>query len=208
MKFLFDFFPVGLFFLVYKFFGDLPASWITLANHFPLMSLDQANPKDAILMATLVIILATLLQNILYFIRHKRFEKMHLITLGILLVFGVLTLFLKDPLFIKWKVSIINWAFALAFIGSLFMGARKPLAERLMGHTINVPASIWRQVNLLWASFFAFIGVLNLIIAYSFSEDIWVDFKMFGVLGLTFVFIILQALYLQKHMIDTPQASK
>ncbi|MDD5392049.1 MAG: septation protein A [Thiothrix sp.] len=199
MKFLFDFFPVALFFLVYKFFGDLPAAWVEAANQFPLMALNQSNPKDAILMATLVIILATILQNVAYFAMHRRFERMHLITLGILLVFGTLTLFLKDPLFIKWKVSIINWAFALAFIGSLFVGNRKPLAERMMSHAIQAPAATWKQVNTLWAIFFAFIGVLNLVIAYFFSENVWVNFKLFGVLGLTLVFVVIQALYLQKY---------
>jgi intracellular septation protein len=208
MKFLFDFFPVALFFLVYKFFGDLPPAWIAFANQFPLMELNQNEPKHAILMATLVIILATILQNVLYFAMHRRFEKMHLITLGILLVFGTLTLFLKDPLFIKWKVSIINWAFAGAFIGSLFVGMRKPLAERMMGHALNVPSHVWKRVNVLWAIFFAFIGVLNLVVAYLFSEDVWVDFKLFGILGLTLVFVVVQAMYLQKYAIEDPEAGQ
>lgn len=202
MKFLFDFFPVVLFFVVYKFFTDLPPAWIAAANQIPFVTIDQGEPKHAILMATLVIILATLLQNVVYFIQHRRLEKMHLITLGLLLVFGSLTLLLKDAQFIKWKVSIINWAFALAFIGSLFVGTRKPLAERMMGHTMNVPAAIWRRVNYGWAGFFTFVGVLNLLIAYLFSEDFWVNFKLFGVLGLTLVFVIIQAVYLQKHAID------
>jgi len=208
MKFLFDFFPVALFFLVYKFFGDLPPAWVAFANQFPLMALNQNDPKHAILMATLVIILATVLQNMLYFAMHRRFEKMHLITLAILLVFGTLTLFLKDPLFIKWKVSIINWAFALAFIGSLFVGTRKPLAERMMGHALNAPSHIWQRVNVLWALFFAFIGVLNLVIAYFFSEGAWVNFKLFGVLGLTLVFVVAQAMYLQKYATEDPEAGQ
>ncbi len=205
MKFLFDFFPVALFFLVYKFFGDLPASWIDAANQFPLMALNQSEPKDAILMATLVIILATILQNVLFFLMHRRFEKMHLITLGILLAFGTLTLFLKDPLFIKWKVSIINWAFAAAFIGSQYVGSRTPLVERMMSQAIQAPAEVWKLTNMMWAIFFAFVGVLNLIVAYFFSEDFWVDFKLFGVLGLTLVFVVLQAIYLQKHAMEQEQ---
>ncbi len=204
MKFLFDFFPVALFFMVYKFFGVLPPEWIAAANQFPLMALNQNEPKDAILMATLVIILATIVQNALYFALHRRFEKMHLITLAILLVFGTLTLFLKDPIFIKWKVSIINWGFALAFIISQYIGVRKTLAERMMSNAVQVPAPIWQQVNWLWAGFFAFVGVLNLIVAYNFSEEVWVDFKLFGVLGLTFAFIIAQVFYLQKHALETP----
>ncbi|MEN9501601.1 MAG: hypothetical protein RI964_886 [Pseudomonadota bacterium] len=207
MKFLFDFFPVALFFLVYKFFGDLPASWIAVANQLPLMNLQQSEPKDAILLATLVIILATILQNALYFVLHHRFERMHLITLGILLVFGTLTLFLKDPLFIKWKVSIINWAFGLAFIGSQYVGSRKTLAERIMSNTIQVPPPIWQQTNLMWAIFFIGVGFINLIVAYNFSENAWVNFKLFGVMGLTFVFIIAQVFYLQRYAIETPTPS-
>lgn len=203
MKFLFDFFPVLLFFLVYKLFGDLPAAWVEAANQLPLMALNQNEPKDAILMATLVIILATIVQNALYFAMHRRFEKMHLITLGILLVFGTLTLFLKDPIFIKWKVSIINWGFALAFLLSEYIGARKSLTERMMSSAIQVPNNIWRNANRLWVGFFVFIGIINLVIAYSFSEEIWVDFKLFGVLGLTFAFIIAQVIYLQRHMTES-----
>ncbi|HRJ52194.1 MAG TPA: septation protein A [Candidatus Thiothrix moscowensis] len=205
MKFLFDFFPVVLFFLVYKFFGDLPPAWIGIANQFPFMSLNQNEPKDAILLATLVIILATILQNVLYFAMHRRFERMHLITLGILLAFGTLTLFLKDPLFIKWKVSIINWAFAIAFIASQYIGTRKTLVERMMSQAIQTTPDVWKRVNLMWAVFFVAVGILNLIVAYGFSEDAWVDFKLFGVLGLTFVFVIAQAIYLQKHATESGQ---
>lgn len=208
MKLLFDFFPVALFFVAYKFFGDLPAAWIAAANQLPLMALNQSEPKDAILLATLVIILATILQNVLYFAMHRRFERMHLITLGVLLVLGTLTLFLKDPLFIKWKVSIINWAFALAFMGSQYVGSRKTLAERMMSNAINVPAAIWKRTNLMWAIFFAAVGIVNLIVAYNFSEDFWVDFKMFGVFGLTFVFIIAQVLYLQRYATETHETGK
>ncbi|WGZ95978.1 MAG: septation protein A [Candidatus Thiothrix putei] len=205
MKFLFDFFPVALFFLVYKFFGELPPAWIAAANQLPLMAINQSEPKDAILMATLVIILATILQNALYFAMHRRFERMHLITLAILIVFGTLTLFLKDPIFIKWKVSIINWGFALAFLISQYVGARKTLTERMMSSALQVPPKIWQTTNLMWVGFFVFIGVLNLIVAYAFSEEIWVDFKLFGVLGLTFAFIIAQVFYLQKHAIETAE---
>ena len=205
MKFLFDFFPGALFFAAYKFFASLPPTLIQAANQLPLIQLDQANSHDAILFATLVIILATVLQNVLYYIFHRRFEKMHLITLGVLLVFGTLTLLFRDPLFIKWKVSIINWAFALAFIGSQYIGSKKTLAERMMSNAIQVAPAIWQKVNLAWAGFFAGIGVLNLLIAYNFSEDTWVNFKMFGVFGLTFIFIVLQVIYLQKHMLETKQ---
>ncbi|MEZ5448946.1 MAG: septation protein A [Thiolinea sp.] len=203
MKFLFDFFPVVLFFLAYKFFGDLPPSWIALANSIPLVELSQDEPKHAILFATLIIILATLLQNILHYATHRRFERMHLISLGILLAFGSLTIVLKDSAFIQWKVTVFNWIFALAFIGSQYIGSRKTLVERMMSHAMQVPGEIWRKANWMWALFFIFIGIVNLLVAYNFSEEVWVDFKLFGVLGMTFVFVVAQAFYLQRHMIET-----
>lgn len=199
MKFLFDFFPVALFFIVYKFFGDLPPAWIAAANQLPLMSLNQAEPKDAILLATLVIILATVLQNVLYFIIHRRFEKMHLIVLSILLVFGTLTLYLKDEQYIVWKVSIVNWLFAISFIASQYIGIRKTLTERMMSSAIQVPDAIWVKSNWMWAAFFVFIGLVNLWVFQQLGRDAWVNFKFIGVLGLTFVFIIAQVLYLQKY---------
>ncbi len=201
MKFLFDFFPVALFFLVYKFFGSLPAAWIGAANQFPLMELDQGNPKHAILLATLVIILATIVQNVLYFSIHRRFERMHLITLGVLLVFGTLTLYLKDSHYIVWKVSIVNWLFAIAFLASQYIGTRKTLTERMMSSAIQVPEAIWLKSNRMWIVFFVFVGALNLLVYQQFGEQTWVSFKFMGVLGLTFVFILLQVFYLQKHAV-------
>lgn len=202
MKFLIDFFPVLLFFLVYKFYEKLPPSWIETANQIPYVSLSQSDPKHAILFATLCIIVATVVQNIVHFILHKRFEKMHLITLGILLVFGSLTVVLKDATFIIWKVSVINWLFAAAFLGSQFIGS-KTLVERMMSQAMQVPRIIWRNANLMWVTFFVLIGILNLIVAYNFSEETWVDFKLFGMMGLTFVFIIAQVVYLQRHAITS-----
>ncbi len=198
MKFLFDFFPVVLFFIAYKFFGDLPPQLIEAANTLPVVSIDPKEPKDAIYFATLTIIIATIFQNIGHWLVYKKLEKMHLISLAILLAFGTLTLAFKDPLFIKWKVSIFNWVFASIIMGSQFIG-EKPLIERMMAHAIDVPKKIWRNVNFLWGIFFAFVGVVNIYVAYNYSEETWVDFKLFGVLGLTFVFMIAQGIYLAKH---------
>ena len=207
MKFLFDFFPVLLFFLAYKLFDAMPPALIEILNQLPFVELSQAEPKHAILFATLIIILATILQNILHYLVYKRLERMHLISLVILLAFGSLTLILKDPAFIQWKVTVFNWLFALVFIGSQYVGNRKPLVERMMSNAMQVPAQIWTKVNWMWAAFFVFIGVLNLVVAYNFSEAIWVNFKLFGILGLTFVFVIAQAIYLQRHMIETDKES-
>ncbi len=198
MKFLFDFFPIVLFFIAYKFFGDLPPQLIEAANSLPFVSISQSEPKDAIYFATMVIIIATLFQNIGHWLVYKKLEKMHLISLGILLIFGSMTLGLKDPLFIKWKVSIFNWVFALVIIGSQFIGD-KPLIERMMSHAIDVPDIIWKRINISWGIFFVFVGLVNIYVAYTYSEETWVDFKLFGMLGLTIVFMIAQGIYLAKH---------
>lgn len=202
MKFLFDFFPVILFFIAYKFFGDLPTAWIDTANQLPLISLNKHEPKDAIYFATLVIIVATVFQNIGHWLTYRKLEKMHLISLGILLIFGTMTLGFKDPLFIKWKVSIFNWVFAAVIIGSQFIG-KKPLIERMMSHAIQAPKTVWIRINISWGIFFAFVGLVNLFVAYTYSEETWVNFKLFGMLGLTIVFMIAQGIYLAKHAIPS-----
>jgi len=207
MKFFLDFFPVLLFFLVYKFFGDIPPQIVDLANSLPVVEINPQEPKDAIYFATLVLIIATIAQNIVHFLIYHKLEKMHLISLGILLAFGTLTLAFKDPLFIKWKVSIFNWFFGAAIIGSQFIG-KKSLIERMMSHAINVPKNIWKQVNLMWGLFFLLVGVVNIYVAYNYSEDTWVNFKLFGVLGMTFVFMILQGIYLAKHALPEEAEGK
>ncbi len=198
MKFLLDFFPVVLFFIVYKFFGDIPPQWIEPVNQLPFVSIDPNEPKDAIYFATLTIIVATIIQNIGHWLLFKKLEKMHIISLGILLAFGTLTLAFKDPLFIKWKVSIFNWVFAAVIIGSQFIG-KKPLIERMMSHALEVPKQIWKRVNFGWGLFFTLVGFVNIYVAYNYSEEAWVDFKLFGVLGMTIVFMIAQGVYLAKH---------
>jgi len=201
MKFLFDFLPVVFFFIAYKFFGDLPPSLIDLANQIPGVSLEQNNPKHAIIFATLIIIIATIIQNIAHWLAYKRLEKMHLISLAILLVFGSMTVVSRDPDFIKWKVSIFNWFFAAVMLGSLYIG-EKTLIERMMSHAISVPSDIWKKLTFIWGAFFIFIGILNYIVAFYFAgidDKNWVNFKLFGILGLTFVFMIAQGIYLAKH---------
>lgn len=204
MKFFLDFFPVVLFFLAYKFFGDVPPILVDAANSLPLIDLDLKKSTDAIYFATLVLILSTMLQNVVHFLVFKKLEKMHLISLVILLAFGSMTLAFKDPLFIKWKVSIFNWFFGVAIIGSQYIG-KKPLIERMMSQAISVPKKIWIQINRVWGLFFLFVGVVNIYIAYTYDEETWVNFKLFGVLGLTFVFMVAQGIYLAKHALPVEE---
>lgn len=199
MKFFYDFFPILLFFIVYKFYGAIPPGAIEMINALPLMSLTPSEPAHAIYLATAVAILASIVQVSLYWLRNRHVERMHLISLALITIFGGATLALHDPVFIKWKPTILNWLFAAVFLGSQWIGG-KTLVERVMGHAVTVPAAIWRRINLAWVGFFLFAGLANLYVAYNFREETWVDFKLFGLMGLTLVFVFAQALYLSRHM--------
>ena len=177
MKFLFDFFPVLLFFTAYKLYD--------------------------IYVATAVLIIACFIQTIGHWAVHRKFEKSHVITLILVALFGGATLLLQDEMFIKWKPSVINWLFGAAFIGSQFIG-KKNLLERMMGSKLQLPAIIWRNLNSAWGLFFISLGFLNLYVVYHFDTDTWVDFKMFGLMGLTLGFIVLQGLYLSRHIKELP----
>lgn len=208
MKQLADFLPIILFFLVYKFYQDLPAGLIETVNDLiPFMKLSVGESSDAIFLATLAAIVATLIQVSLSMVISKKVEKMPLITLALLIVFGGATLIFKNPVFIQWKPTVINWLFAAVFLGSQFIG-KKPLVERMMGSALEIPDPlVWRKLNIAWVVFFIVSGLSNLVVApeidpfnFQFSEDTWVDFKLFGLLGLTFCFLIIQGVYLTKYL--------
>ena len=120
------------------------------------------------------------------------------------LIFGGATLFLRDPTFIKWKPTVINLVFALIFLGSAFIGD-KPLAQRFLGNAIEAPKSIWYRLNTAWIIFFVSVAAINLYIAYNFSEEIWVNFKLFGMMGLTIAFIIIQMVVLSRYITVKPE---
>ncbi len=181
MKLLYDFFPILLFFIAYK--------------------------LDGIYTATGVAIAAAALQTGVFWLRHRRFEKMHLVTFGLLVFFGGLTLLLRDPVFIKWKPSVVNWLFAAVFLGSHWIGD-KPVIERMMSHAIQAPSPVWLKLSWMWIAFFISVGLLNLYVAYSFSEETWVNFKLFGMLGITFAFVIAQGLYLGRYVIEDKAGEK
>ena len=213
MKQLFDFFPILLFFVLYKFYLDLPDELILGINAWmPLMELTPGESGDAIYLATLAAIVVTLIQVVAAAIIVKKVEKMPIITLAILIVFGGATLALKDPVFIQWKPTAINWLFALVFFASQFIG-EKPLIQRMMGHAIEIREQrVWLQLNLAWVGFFVVAGIANMIVApeidplgLQFSEDTWVDFKLFGLMGMTIAFVVAQAFYLARYMPGTDE---
>jgi len=193
-KLLFDFFPIAIFFAVYKFADDLP--WLKVGI------LENA---ENMVLATAVLIPATLFQVSYSYWKTRKVEKMYIVTLVLVLLLGGATIILNDKTFIQWKPTVVNWLFAIGFIGSEFIGKHN-LLERMMGSQIELPAAIWTRLNYMWISFFIVIGGLNLYVAFSghFTEEQWVNFKLFGMLGLTVVFIVLQGIYLSRH-IDAEQ---
>ena len=177
-KLLFDFFPVLLFFVAFRLEDD---------------------PKRGIMVATAVVIAATLVQVAWMRLRHGRVERLHLVTLVLVVALGGLTLALDDERFIKWKPTLVNWAFALVFLGSRFIGSR-PIVRRLMESRVTLPDAAWNRLNLGWTGFFAILGAANLYVAHRFSTEVWVDFKLFGILALTVVFIVGQTAWLMRQM--------
>ena len=181
MKLLIDFFPLLLFFGAFKLYG--------------------------IYIATAVAMAAAFLQVSIHWLRHRRFETTHLITLGVITVFGGLTLVFQDPVFVKWKPTIVNWIFAVILLGSQVF-AKKPAIQYLMGAQLELPAPVWTKINVSWALFFVVLGVLNLYVAFYYRldlgeqarTDLWVNFKVFWLMGLTFVFVIVQMAFLYKYL--------
>lgn len=180
MKFLFDIFPVLIFFIAFKMYG--------------------------IMVATAAAIVATIAQVLWSWVRYRKVEKMLMISMVIIVVFGGATLLLDDENFIKWKPSVLYWAFS-GILLSAEVFFRKNLIFAMMGSQIALPDAIWKKLNLSWVGFFALMGVLNLYVAMNFSTDTWVNFKLFGGTGLLIAFAIGQALMLSRH-IDAEQKDK
>lgn len=173
MQLLFDLFPVILFFAAFKLAG--------------------------IYVATGVAIAASIVQVAWVWLRRRRVEAMHVITLGLIVVLGGATLLLQDEMFIKWKPSVVNWLFAAVFLGSQFVG-EKPLVRRFMESKVELPAFVWIRLNLSWVAFFTLLGFANLFVVYRFDTETWVNFKLFGMMGLTVAFVLAQALYLARYI--------
>ena len=175
MKLLFDFFPIFIFFVVYELYD--------------------------IYVATEALMVSAVVQVGWSWFRHRRVDTLYWVTLGLTLVLGGITLLLHNPAFIKWKPTVVNWLFAAAFLISQYVGA-KPILQRMMAKNISLPDPIWARLNWSWITFFVVIGAINLYVAFSghFTEEQWVKFKLFGMLGMTIVFVIGQAFYLSRHI--------
>jgi intracellular septation protein len=183
VKFLFDLFPVILFFAAYFLYPQV------------------GDKADAIFVATGVAIVATAIQVAWQWLRHRRVDRMLWINLGIILLLGGATLVFRDKTFILWKPTALYWLFAVTlFAADAFFG--KNIVRAMVGQQLTLPDPVWRRLNASWIGFFVFMGFANLFVAYNFSEENWVRFKLFGGLGLTFLFALAQGLMLSRHLQD------
>ena len=173
MKFLFDLFPIILFFVAFKLWG--------------------------IFTATAVAIVATLAQVAWVAFRHRKVDTMLWVSLGVIVVFGGATLVLHNQKFIQWKPTVLYWLFAIGLIVARY-AFQKNLMEKMMGKQLTLPGMIWDRLNVAWALFFVALGVANLYVVANFSEAQWVNFKLFGTTGAMVVFIVAQSLWLAKYL--------
>ena len=202
MKILFDFLPIALFFGMFKYAegqkewaAETATQWLGF-----MVSGGVVGPAEApVLLATVVVIVATLAQILWLKARGKKVEAMLWISLALVTVLGGATIYFHSESFIKWKPTVLYWVMGGALlIGQVFF--QKNFIKSLMGAQMELPDSVWRVLNWSWAGFFAVMGVLNLWVAFNFNTDTWVNFKLFGGMGLMVLFVILQALYLSKYM--------
>lgn len=182
MQFFYEIIPVFLFFLAFKFYG--------------------------IYAATVVGIVTTFIQVVISRLWMKAWDKKQLITLAVFVVFGGMTLYFHNPIFVKWKPTVVFWVFAFVLIITNYF-THKPLMQRMMENMLQdknvIPSEVWRKINLAWAGFFILLGSVNLYVAYYYSNDAWVNFKFYGVTSALFLFSIVQAVYMSRYLVERSQ---
>jgi intracellular septation protein len=202
MKILLDFLPILLFFATFKFAEhDAQGTADFATRHFGfLVSGGVIGPTEGpVLLATLVVIVATLAQVAVVLARGRKVDLMLWISFGLVTVLGGATVWFHNETFIKWKPSVLYWAMGLSFLASQFV-FHKNLLQTLIGEQLELPSEVWQRLNLAWIAFFAFMGVLNLVVVYNFSTATWVNFKLFGGMGLMLLFTLAQGVYLSRHI--------
>lgn len=204
MKFLFDLFPVILFFGIFKWSeANLDSAQAVASNYLSaFVSGGTVSALQApILLATAVAILASFGQIGWLLAKRRKVDPMLWLSLAIIVFFGGATIYFNNETFIKWKPTVLYWCFAAALlISRVFF--RKNLIRTVMEKQISLPDTVWDRLNLSWICFFTAMGLINLYVAFSFSTNAWVNFKLFGGMGLMFAFVIAQSLLLSKHLKD------
>ncbi len=173
----------------------------TLIDFLPIIVFFAVYQATDIYVATAALIVAMALQMGYQWLRTRTVNRMLLISASLVFLFGGITLLFRDPIFIQWKPTVVNWLFAAGFLTSRYIGART-LTERLMGQAVELDRLMWRQLNLMWVGNFTFLGAANIYVVYNFSEAVWVNFKLFGMLGFTLLMVIAQVAWIAAKTSD------
>ncbi len=202
MKLLFDFLPIILFFGTFK-YAEAEKAWAAefATRHLGfVVSGGQVGPGEApVLLATVVVIVATLAQVAWLKLQRRKVDAMLWVSLALVVVLGGLTIWFHSETFIKWKPSVLYWAMGLSFWLSPLLFNRN-LLKVLLGEQLDLPAKVWHRLNFAWVAFFGVMGFLNIWVAYSFSTAAWVNFKLFGGMGLMLLFMLAQGLWISRYL--------
>lgn len=204
MKLLYDLLPVILFFVAFKVAQGNSEAAAQLCNQWLGSGFDAT--QAPVICATFVAIVASLCQIGYKLVTKQKVDPMLWISVAVILVFGSLTIWLHDEMFIKWKPTILYWIFALILVGGMFAG--KNFVKSLLGKQITLPDHAWQKMLYSWIVFFVVVGILNLVVAYTCSTDVWVNFKLFGLMGLTLAFTIAIGAYLSRFMSESDSKGK
>ena len=210
MKLFLDFLPIILFFGVFKIAdmnGEAAARYATEHLGFAVSGGVVGVDEAPVLLATVVVMVATLVQIGLLLLMRRKVDTMLWITFGLIAVLGGATIWFHNPTFIKWKPSALDWAMALAlWLSQVMFG--KNLLQALVGEQLVLPKPVWQRLNLAWITFFVLMGVLNLYVAYNYSTSVWATFKVFGLTGLMLLFMVAQGFYISRFLEDEDAAAE
>ena len=202
MKLFLDFLPVILFFGAFKLAdanADAAAAFATEHLGFIVSGGVVGATEAPVLLATVVVIVATLLQIGLTLLARRRVDTMLWVTFVLITVLGGATVWFHNPTFIKWKPSALYWVMGVTLWASqVFFG--KNLLQSVVGQQLDLSPPMWRRLNTTWALFFIFMGVANIYVAYNFSTSTWATFKVFGLTGIMLVFMVVQGFYVSKYI--------
>lgn len=166
-----------------------------LLDYIPIVIFIVAYFFKDIFFATGVLMVVMPIVLFVQWVSTKKLNRIYAASTALVLVLGGFTLAFRNPTFLYWKPTVLNWAFALAFLGSQWIGD-KPFVKRMLGNAADLKEEQWIRLNQIWVVFFIFVGAVNLYVAYSFSEAFWVKFKLFGMLGITLAFVVIQSVWL------------
>ena len=207
MKFLFDLFPVILFFITLKVAEKTASATLILAKIFTTIGM-VASVKSSlvpIMLATIAVIIGSIIQIVWAKLYYKKVDITLWLSSLLVSLLGGMTLYFQNDVFIKWKPTLLYWTFSAVLIGANLL-KQKNVIKSMMGKEINLPEPIWNKLNIAWAIFFICLGGLNLYVAFNYTIDTWASFKLFGTMGLMFIFIIGQSLAINKYIINEDKA--